>query len=281
MPHRRLATRIRIKVSARLASIASLFCPRIGVLLPDEQSALFRATAATPYNIHKEETMLLRRMLLPVLLIAATQPCAAEADKPDTTQEKYSYTLGYTMMSRIGLTTDDIDVDQFTRAIRDAVAGQPSVLSDAEMQAAMTEFRQTRMKQKNAAAEENKKTADEFLAKNGAKAGVVTLPSGLQYTIVEPGTGKQPQATDNVEVHYRGQLLDGTEFDSSYKRGKPATFRLNQVIKGWQEGLQLMKEGATWQLYIPPSLGYGPNGQGATIPPNALLVFDVELIKIK
>ena len=225
--------------------------------------------------------MLLHRLLLPVLLAAAIQPCAAEADKPDTMQGKYSYTLGYTMMSRIGLTADDIDVDQFTRAIRDAVGGKPSALSDAEMQAAMVEFRQTRMKQKNAVAEENKKTADAFLAKNGAKEGVVTLPSGLQYIIVEPGTGKQPQATDNVEVHYRGKLLDGTEFDSSFKRGKPATFRLNQVIKGWQEGLQLMKEGAKWQLYIPPSLGYGPNGQGATIPPNALLVFDVDLIKIK
>ena len=124
------------------------------------------------------------------------------------------------------------------------------------------------------------KTGQEFMAKNAAKAGVVALPSGLQYTVITPGTGKMPSSTDSVTVHYRGTLIDGTEFDSSFKRGKPATFPLNRVIKGWTEGVALMKEGATWEFVIPPQLAYGSSGAGRSIGPNETLIFEVELIKV-
>lgn len=122
--------------------------------------------------------------------------------------------------------------------------------------------------------------AEDFLQQNMKKEGVVSLPSGLQYKVLQAGEGKKPKATDSVTVHYRGTLTDGTEFDSSIKRGKPATFPLNRVIAGWTEGLQLMKEGAKYELYIPSALGYGSRGAGRLIKPNSTLIFEVELIKI-
>jgi FKBP-type peptidyl-prolyl cis-trans isomerase FklB len=129
-------------------------------------------------------------------------------------------------------------------------------------------------------AAKNEKLSQEFLTANGKKDGVVTLPSGLQYKIIKAGTGAKPAAASKVQVHYRGSLIDGTEFDSSYKRGEPASFPVNGVISGWTEALQLMKEGAKWQLVIPSDLAYGENGAPPMIPPNATLVFDVELLKI-
>jgi FKBP-type peptidyl-prolyl cis-trans isomerase FklB len=120
-----------------------------------------------------------------------------------------------------------------------------------------------------------------FLAENGKKEGIKTLPSGLQYKVLTEGSGKSPKAEDNVTVNYKGTLINGTEFDSSYKRGQPATFQVKGVIKGWIEALQLMKEGSKWQLFIPPELGYGERGAGPLIPPNSALIFEVELIAIK
>jgi FKBP-type peptidyl-prolyl cis-trans isomerase len=128
---------------------------------------------------------------------------------------------------------------------------------------------------------ENQKEGDTFLAANGKKPGVKTLPSGLQYTVIKEGTGRQPAATDTVTVHYKGTLINGTEFDSSYKRGQPASFPLNQVIKGWTEGVQLMKEGAKYRFFIPPHLAYGQRGAGPTIGPNATLIFEVELLSVQ
>jgi FKBP-type peptidyl-prolyl cis-trans isomerase FklB len=142
----------------------------------------------------------------------------------------------------------------------------------------MTKKQEEAMKK---AAEKNKKDGAAFLAENKKKEGVVTLPSGLQYKIITQGTGNTPKATDTVTVNYRGSLVDGTEFDSSYKRGQPATFPVNGVIKGWTEALQLMKEGAKWQLFIPSDLAYGEKGAGNVIGPNATLIFDVELISAK
>ncbi len=130
-------------------------------------------------------------------------------------------------------------------------------------------------------AESNLKEGEAFLAANAKKPGVKTLPSGLQYMVIKEGTGRQPSATDQVTVHYKGTLIDGTEFDSSYRRGQPATFPLNQVIKGWTEGVQLMKEGATYRFFIPPQLGYGARGAGGIIGPNATLIFDVELLSVQ
>jgi FKBP-type peptidyl-prolyl cis-trans isomerase FklB len=130
-------------------------------------------------------------------------------------------------------------------------------------------------------AEKNQKEGAAFLADNAKKPGVKILPSGLQYIVITEGTGKQPSATDMVTVHYRGTLINGTEFDSSYKRGQAASFPLNQVIKGWTEGVQLMKEGAKYRFFIPPQLAYGPRGAGALIGPNATLIFDVELLSVQ
>jgi FKBP-type peptidyl-prolyl cis-trans isomerase FklB len=129
--------------------------------------------------------------------------------------------------------------------------------------------------------EKNKKEGEAFLAANKKKEGVITLPSGFQYKAIKEGTGKTPKATDTVTVNYRGTLIDGTEFDSSYKRGQPATFRVNGVIAGWTEALQLMKEGSKWELFIPANLAYGERGAGAAIGPNAVLIFEVELISVK
>ena len=127
----------------------------------------------------------------------------------------------------------------------------------------------------------NQKEGEAFLAANGKKPGVTTLPSGLQYVVLKEGTGRQPAATDTVTVHYQGTLINGTEFDSSYKRGQPASFPLNQVIKGWTEGVQLMKEGAKYRFFIPPHLAYGQRGAGPVIGPNATLIFEVELLSVK
>jgi FKBP-type peptidyl-prolyl cis-trans isomerase FklB len=131
------------------------------------------------------------------------------------------------------------------------------------------------------AGEKNKKEGDQFLAQNKKKEGVNALASGLQYKIIKPGTGKKPQPTDTVTVQYRGTLIDGTEFDSSYRRGQPATFEVNKVIRGWTEALQLMQEGSKWQLFIPSDLAYGERGAGQQIGPNAALIFEVELLSIQ
>ena len=160
-----------------------------------------------------------------------------------------------------------------------------TLLSDKEAQEVMMTFQKEQMAKLNENArklgEKNKKEGETFLAENKKKPGVVTLPSGLQYKILKEGTGRNPKATDTVVTHYRGTLLDGKEFDSSYKRGEPATFPLNGVIRGWTEALQLMKPGAKWQLFIPPQLAYGERGAGQDIGPNATLIFEVELIAIK
>jgi len=158
-------------------------------------------------------------------------------------------------------------------------------LTDAEAQAALAELQaEVRKKQDaeaQAAAEANMKEGEAFLADNKTKEGVVTLPSGLQYKILTPGTGPKPTASDTVVCNYRGTFINGTEFDSSYKRGQPASFPVGQVIKGWTEALQLMPVGSKWQLFIPPDLAYGQRGAGGAIGPNATLIFEVELLSIK
>ena len=178
----------------------------------------------------------------------------------------------------------EIDADGILAGLKDAMAGKPSALSAEETQRTMMQLQQE-MEQKfqekaGKEGEANRKAGEEFLAANKNKSGVHTLPSGLQYEILNEGTGKTPARTDNVTTHYHGTLIDGTVFDSSYDRGQPATFPVNGVISGWTQALMMMKEGAKWRLYIPSELAYGAQGAGADIGPNTTLVFDVELLKV-
>ena len=202
----------------------------------------------------------------------------------NTLKEKISYIIGRDMASNFSKQGIEIEADQLLAGLKDAMAGKPSVLSAEETQQTMMQLQQE-MEQKfqekaGKAGEANKKEGQEFLAANKNKAGVHTLPSGMQYEILNEGTGKTPTRTDNVTTHYKGTLIDGTVFDSSYERGQPATFPVNGVIAGWTQALMMMKEGAKWRLYIPSELAYGAQGAGADIGPNATLIFDVELLKV-
>ena len=199
--------------------------------------------------------------------------------------DKVSYALGLGIgrqLSQMG--ADNLDIDDFAKAIKDILAGKKPDIDDAEAQTLVKDFfEKQEAKQRAAAAEKFKETKEKgeaYLAENAKKEGVVTLPSGLQYQVIKEGNGRRPKATDKVKCHYEGMLVDGTLFDSSIQRGEPATFPLNGVIKGWTEGLQLMQEGAKYRFFIPYHLGYGENGAGASIPPFAALVFDVELIEV-
>lgn len=191
--------------------------------------------------------------------------------------EKISYALGYEVASQ---TPPEVDINTFVNGIRDAHAKKKRIFTDEELQAAYVEF-QKDIKQKQASDAKTVHTAnDSFLTENAKKTGVIKTASGLQYKINQQGQGKQPTASSMVTVHYTGKLLDGKVFDSSVERGEPVDFPLNQVIPGWTEGLQLMKEGTKATFYIPAQLAYGEQGVPGTIPPNSTLIFDVELIKV-
>ena len=199
--------------------------------------------------------------------------------------DKVSYALGIGIgrqLSQMGAA--DLNIDDFAQAIKDVIAGDLK-LGDAEAQQIVQEFfAKQEEKQKAEAAEKGKaakQDGEKFLAENGKKEGVITTASGPQYQVLREGNGQSPKATDTVECHYEGTLIDGTKFDSSYDRGQTATFPLNQVIAGWTEGLQLMKEGGKYRFFIPYELGYGERGAGASIPPFSTLVFDVELVSVK
>jgi len=203
-----------------------------------------------------------------------------------TTKQKASYAIG--MNWGTGLHRQGIDVDSaaLVQGMKDALAGGKTLLTEDEARAALMQLQKEMQEKQQAKAtqegEANKKEGDAFLAANKTKEGVVTLPSGLQYKILTPGTGPKPTASDSVVCNYKGTLINGTEFDSSYKRGEPATFPVTGVIKGWTEALQLMPVGSKWQLFIPPDLAYGPRGTpGGPIGPNATLIFEVELVSIK
>ena len=200
--------------------------------------------------------------------------------------DKVSYALGLGIGHQLmQMGAEDLNIDDFAQAIKDVLAGNKPQVADAEAQTIVQEFfRKQEAKQRAAAAERFKATkeaGEQYLADNGKKEGVVTLPSGLQYQVLKEGNGRKPKATDTVKCHYEGMLIDGTMFDSSIQRGEPAEFPLNGVIAGWTEGLQLMQEGAKYRFFIPYSLGYGERGAGQSIPPFAALIFDVELIEVK
>ena len=192
-------------------------------------------------------------------------------------KDKVAYALGTSIglqLQQMG--ANELDITDFSQGVKDALAGS-SVMERAEIEAVINEFF-TRKSQEQAA--KAKEEGARFLAENAKKEGVVTLPSGLQYQVLREGNGKKPKATDQVRCHYEGKLIDGTVFDSSYKRGEPAVFGLNQVISGWTEGVQLMQEGAKYRFFIPYNLAYGERGAGQQIPPFAALIFDVELIEV-
>ena len=188
--------------------------------------------------------------------------------------DKVLYSLGYELGKDISRQELELAPDVLLKGVEDAISGGKPLINTLQRQAALKQIQETR-------AQGNLEQSQSFLAANGKKEGVQTLPSGLQYKMINAGEGKSPGVNDSVVVNYRGSLLDGREFDSSYERGKPATFQLKKVIKGWREGLQLMKEGAKWELFIPPELAYGKRGRPKTIPPNSVLIFEVELVSVK
>jgi FKBP-type peptidyl-prolyl cis-trans isomerase FklB len=198
---------------------------------------------------------------------------------------KVSYSIGLDIGHNLKRQSIEVDVRALARGIEDAMSGAEPLMTEEEVAATMKAFQQEMsMKQSERAreqAEKNQKEGEAFLEQNKTAEGVVTLPSGLQYKVLAEGSGPSPGPTDTVSVHYRGTLLDGTEFDSSHKRGQPASFPVNGVIRGWTEALQLMKPGAKWQLFIPSELAYGERGAGGDIGPNATLIFEVELLEAK
>ena len=192
--------------------------------------------------------------------------------------DKFSYGLGMGIgQNLLSMGVKDMNVEDFVKGLKDVLTGAKTEISHSEAQAVVNDhFR----KLAEEAYEQNKASGEAFLAENAKKEGITVLPSGLQYEVITEGNGKKPSATDRVQCHYEGTLIDGTVFDSSIKRGEPAVFGVNQVIMGWVEALQLMQEGAKWRLYIPYNMAYGEHGAGEMIPPYSALVFDVELIKV-
>ena len=220
------------------------------------------------------------------LMAQETQPPAApQPSSLKTLKEKASYSIGLNIGNNFKQLGFDLDFNLLTRGIRDAMSGAKPLMGDEEIQETMTAFQQQATAQQaqraKEASDKNKKEGEAFHAANKQKEGVVTLPSGLQYKVLKSGNGKSPKATDTVTTHYKGTLLDGKVFDSSYDRGEPTSFPVNQVIKGWTEALQLMKVGDKWQLFIPGELAYGERGAGGVIGPNATLVFEIELLGVE
>jgi len=195
-------------------------------------------------------------------------------------KDKFSYSIGVNIGSNLSKQNIPVNPDAITAGIKDAIAGKPQLTPD-QIKEVMATFEKDMEQKQKAAGEKNASEGTKFLEENKKKDGVKTTGSGLQYKALKQGTGAQPKESDTVTVNYRGTLINGTEFDSSYKRGQPATFPLSGVIKGWTEGLQLMKVGSKYQLFVPPNLGYGDRAVGPDISPNSTLIFEVELLDIK
>ena len=223
------------------------------------------------------------------LVWAADEKPAKEAEKPaaaeQTLEQKVSYGIGLNIGNQLKQDDLNLDINLLSQGIADAISGAQPKISPQELQAAMMEFQQqmqAKMMAKAAAAgAENKAAGEKFLAENAKAEGVKVTDSGLQYKVIKEGEGPMPKATDKVKTHYRGTLLDGTVFDSSYDRGEPVTFPVNGVIAGWTEALQKMKVGSKWKLFVPSDLAYGERGAGQQIGPNQTLVFEVELLGIE
>lgn len=220
-----------------------------------------------------------------LVLLASLNSCKETANakkeiKLASFKDSVSYSIGQNMGGYLKSMKLDLDMDVFNKAIDDALQGNESMLTPEEMMAVSKKMQEDQMKKMQAKGDENKVAGEKFLAENKTKEGVVTTESGLQYKVIKEGKGLIPTIDHTVKVHYTGTLLDGTKFDSSVDRGKPAEFPVGGVIKGWTEALQLMKVGSKYQLFIPSDLAYGERGAGADILPNSTLIFDVELLEI-
>lgn len=230
--------------------------------------------------------MRLKLIVVLGILLLASQVSAEEKLVLKNQKDKVSYSIGLNIGRKLAndLKNQSIDIDSnlLTKGIQDALTAAKPLLTDQEIQETMVAFQKEMVAKWEEIGKKNKVEGEVFLAENKKKEGVKTLPSGLQYKVIKAGTGKKPKADDTVTVNYRGTLINGTEFDSSYKRGQPATFPVSGgIIRGWTEALQLMGEGAKWELFIPSNLAYGERGTSSVIGPNATLIFEIELVSIK
>src|SRR5438477_2853226 len=235
---------------------------------------------------HSRRFLTMKNLIIGITLATLATPVFAE-NRPTLkdTKDKVSYSIGLDIGNTFKKQKMEINTDVLAAGVKDGLSGANPLLTPEEVRTVMTEFSKD-MREKAAAAnqetgEKNTKEGEKFLAENKTKPGVKTTASGLQYVVEKEGSGAAPKETDTVVVNYRGTLIDGTEFDSSYKRGEPTTFLVNRVIKGWTEALQLMKPGGKYKLFIPSNLAYGPGGAGGDIGPNATLIFEVELLSAK
>jgi FKBP-type peptidyl-prolyl cis-trans isomerase FklB len=218
--------------------------------------------------------MKLRVIVVLGILFLVSQVNAQEKLVLKNQKEKVSYIIGTDIGGNLKRQSIDIDPSILARGVQDALSGANPLLSKEEIQETMVAFQKEMM-------EKQKQRGEAFLSENKKKEGVKTLPSGLQYKVIKAGTGKKPKVDDTVMVNYRGTLIDGTEFDSSFRRGQPVAFPVSGVIPGWTEALPLMQEGAKWQLFVPSNLAYGERGAGGLIGPNVTLIFEVELISVQ
>jgi FKBP-type peptidyl-prolyl cis-trans isomerase FklB len=226
--------------------------------------------------------MKLKLIVILGILFLVSQVNAQENLVLKNQKDKISYIIGMDIGTNLKKQSIDIDSNILAKGVKDALAGTKPLLTEQEIQETMMAFQKEMMAKQEEIGKKNKKEGEAFLAENKKKEGVKTLPSGLQYKVIKAGTGKKPKLSDTVTAHYRGTLIDGTEFDSSYKRGQPATFPVSGgMIPGWTEALQLMEEGAKWQLFIPSNLAYDEKGAGRDIGPNATLIFEIELVSIQ
>ncbi len=220
-----------------------------------------------------------------ILGFSLSTAIAADAVTLTTDTDKLSYSIGADLGKNFKTQGIDISVNAFTKGLQDALTGAPLMLTEEQTKDVLTKFQKDllakRTSEFNKKGDENKILGEKFLAQNKTKAGVVVLPSGLQYKIIETGKGVKPGKTDTVTVDYTGTLINGTVFDSTQKTGKPATFQVSQVIPGWTEALQLMPAGSTWEIYVPSNLAYGPRSVGGPIGPNETLIFKIHLISVK
>ncbi|MGH9547737.1 MAG: FKBP-type peptidyl-prolyl cis-trans isomerase, partial [Terriglobales bacterium] len=245
----------------------------IGIVLAGGHYSLSQQTPTPTPKAHATPTTRARRAPA-----AKTQAVPALT----TQKDKFSYALGMNLGTNLHKQSVPVDPNILMRGLKDALAGGKMALTEDQARAALTEvqneMRKKQQEQMQVAGEASRKEGGAFLAANKTKDGVITLPSGLQYKVLTEGTGPKPTATDSVVCNYRGTLINGTEFDSSYKRGEPATFPVSGVIKGWTEALQLMPVGSKWQLFVPSDLAYGERSPGPEIAPDSTLIFEVELL---